>query len=127
MACILIIDDEDLFRVMLRKFLEREGHTVVEAADGKEAIQKYKEATVDLVITDILMPERDGIETIVSLRREHPHLKIIAVSGGGDTGKLDFLPAAQHLGAVRTFKKPFDRREFLDAVSEILAEGEEQA
>ena len=122
MARILIVDDEAPIRKLLRQILEREGYEVIDAPDGMVATELYHEAPADLIIMDILMPEKDGLETMVELCNEYPSTKVIAISGGGVTGRLNLLPAAQHLGAIRTFKKPFDRRELLDAVTELLRE-----
>jgi DNA-binding NtrC family response regulator len=120
MKRILIIDDDTQARSMLRQALERAGYTVMEASNGIDGIKRYREDPADLVITDILMPEKEGLEIIRELRQEFPLLKVIAISGGGRTGKLDFLDIATKLGAVRTFHKPFALRELLDAVKEIL-------
>jgi two-component system chemotaxis response regulator CheY len=120
-ARILIIDDDDRFRGMLRRTLERAGYEVVEARNGQEGQQHYRAAPTDLIITDILMPEKEGLETIMELRGDFPGVKIIAISGGGLTGNLGFLAIAQRLGARRTLQKPFDLREMLDAVCEVLA------
>ena len=120
MAKILIIDDEEQVRLYLRSILEPEGYEVVEAPDGKVGLQLYREEPVDLIITDVFMPEKEGLETIRELRSEYPEVKIIAISGGGRDIDLDFLPLAKQLGALRTLKKPFDRQEMLDAVKEVL-------
>ena len=120
MAKILIIDDEEQVRLYLRRILEPEGHEVVEAPDGKVGLQLYREEPVDLIITDVFMPEKEGLEIIRELRSEYPEVKIIAISGGGRTGNLDFLPLAKTFGALRTLAKPFDRQEMLDAVQEVL-------
>ena len=102
MARILLIDDEDAFRGMLRQVLEREGYQVEEAPDGLKGVQHYRAAPTDLIITDILMPGQEGLETIRRLREEHPEAKIIAISGGGRKGTLDFLPLAKRLGVQHT-------------------------
>lgn len=120
MLRILIIDDEDQFRSMLRQVLERASYEVVEAQDGNEGIQRCREAPMDLIITDILMPGKEGLETIMDLRREFPQVKIIAISGGGRTGDLNFLELAKRLGAQGTLQKPCGQEELLDAVQEIL-------
>ena len=91
MARILIIDDEEKFRKMLRQMLERAGHEVVEAPDGKEGVKLYREKLTDLIITDIFMPEKEGIQTIKELKRDFPEAKIIAISGGGRNGLFYFL------------------------------------
>jgi CheY-like chemotaxis protein len=124
MARILLIDDDAPFRGMLSQVLEREGHFVVEAEHGREGLERYRESPFDLVITDLLMPEEEGLATIRTLRRVCPTVKIIAMSGGGMTGQLDFLPVAKRLGAHHTLWKPFPRQELLDAVR-ILVEGQD--
>ncbi len=120
MARILIIDEEEQVRRYLRKILEAQGHEVVAASDGKLGIELCREEPTDLIITDIFMPEKEGLETIRELRRDYPDVKIIAISGGGRTGNLDFLPLAEKFGALRTLDKPFTRQEMLDAVQEVL-------
>ena len=110
---ILVIDDEQLIRLQIRSALELEGYVVHEAANGNEGLARIAEAAPDVVITDILMPDKEGIETILELRRSHPKIRIIAISGGGRTGNKDFLRTAKHLGADRTLAKPFGLAELL--------------
>lgn len=119
-ARILIIDDEEQIREMLGQMLTREGYEVVHADNGKEGMKVCRGQKVDLIITDIIMPEKDGIEMILELRHDFPHLKVIAISGGGRLGPDGYLEMAQKLGAHRTFFKPFNRKEILDAVQELL-------
>jgi DNA-binding response OmpR family regulator len=119
-ARILIIDDEDQARRMLHQVLERAGYEVVEACNGSEGLRCFRAHPTDLIITDILMPEKEGLETIMDLRREFPQAKIIAMSGGGRTGNLSFLEVARRLGAQRTLQKPFELQEMLAAVRELL-------
>jgi CheY-like chemotaxis protein len=126
MTRILIIDDEAPVRSVLRQILEKEGYEVIEAEDGEIGMKRYREHPADLVITDILMPEKEGIETILALRKVSPDIKIIAISGGGRTRKLDVLPLAKMFGAVRTLAKPFTRDDLLAAVKGVLA-GKETA
>jgi len=102
MARILVVDDEDLVRLTLRQMLEAGGHEVIEAANGKQGVALEAENPVDLVVTDIIMPEQEGIETIVQLRRKNPSLKIIAISGGGRMKNMDFLKIAANVGADAT-------------------------
>lgn len=116
MARILIIDDEKQFRQALRQVLEKDGYQVIEARDGQEGMQCYRNTPADLVIMDLIMPEMEGIETIMELRREFGDMKIIAVTGG-DRYLLD---AARHLGAQHIFQKPFEMNDLLDAVQEQL-------
>lgn len=120
MARILIIDDEDQARRMLHQVLERAGYEVVVARDGSEGLERFRADPTDLIITDILMPEKEGLETIMDLRREFPEAKIIAMSGGGRAGNLDFLEIAGVLGAQRTLHKPFKLQEMLEAVRDLL-------
>ena len=120
MANILIIDDEELVRLTLRQMLEDAGHDVAEAADGREGIARYKERPADLVITDIIMPEKEGIETIIELQHHDPAIQIIAMSGGGRLRNLDFLNVAEKFGATRILAKPFEDEEFLEAVEDCL-------
>lgn len=120
MTRILLIDDDAQARDMLRQMLERAGYDVVEATNGREGLQHYQASAIDLIITDILMPEQDGLETIQELRRLAPEAKIIAISGGGQTGLLDLLPIAEKLGAQCTLRKPLRRQEFLAAVQQLL-------
>lgn len=120
MSRILVIDDDTQFRGMLRQVLSREGYEVVEASNGKEGIALFRTEPTDLVISDILMPEQEGLQTIKELRREFPEVKIIAISGGGPSGTLNFLRAATLLGAHRTLWKPFDLDELRQVVREVL-------
>jgi len=119
-ARILIIDDDDQLRHMLCQALEQAGYETVEARDGEEGLEHYRATPTDLIITDILMPGREGLETIMELRRADPGIKIIAISGGGQTGNMTFLEVARYLGAQRAFQKPFELRELLNAVREVL-------
>jgi CheY-like chemotaxis protein len=94
MARVLVVDDESTMRQMLRQALERRGHTVDEAADGRQAMQRLAEHQPDPVFTDLVMPEMEGIETIQALRRKCPGIPIIAISGGGRLGPEDYLSMA---------------------------------
>ena len=123
MAHILIIDDDAPIRSALRRALERRGHQVDDAQDGDEGIRLYQERPVDLVVTDILMPGKDGIEVVRELRGLDRNVRVIAISGGGDRGKMEFLSYAEAFGADAVFEKPFDLDEFLEAVDELLARG----
>ncbi|MGE3542265.1 MAG: response regulator [Candidatus Tectimicrobiota bacterium] len=122
MPAILIIDDDQQVRWVLRQMLEREGYVVFEAANGREGIRQHQHTPVDLVITDILMPEQEGLETIQALQRLPPVPRIIAISGGTPRIGMDFLPQAAMLGAQRTLQKPVRRQELLEAVQALLAE-----
>ena len=102
MSCILLIDDDESFRPMLRSVLTLHGHTVVEARNGLDALTKLGDAAFDAAIVDIVMPERDGFETIISLRQRQPSLKIIAISGGGQLSGKSYLAVAARLGVPIT-------------------------
>jgi DNA-binding NtrC family response regulator len=119
---ILIIDDEVQIREMLGQMLTREGYLVAYAPNGKEGMKVCRSQTVDLIVTDIIMPEKDGIEMILELKHDFPKLKVIAISGGGRLGPDGYLEMAKKLGAHRTFFKPFNRKEILDAVKELLSQ-----
>ena len=120
MATILIIDDEDLVRLSVSKILENEGHSVTEAATGQAGITMARTNPPDLLITDIFMPDKDGLEIIRELHLENPDLKILAMTGGGRTGGFDFLPQAKALGAHVTLNKPFQLEDLLSAVETAL-------
>jgi len=120
MARILIIDDDVQILRMLRKMLERERYEVVDAADGNKGLSLYRENPTDLVITDLIMPEKEGIETIIDLRQEFPEVKIIAMSGGGHGEAESYLHMAKGLGAIRTLSKPFDRDKLLRVVRGLI-------
>ena len=120
MARILIIDDESQIRSMLRLMLERAGYEIAEAPDGIDGIRQYRENPADLIITDLIMPNKDGIGMIIDLKKEFPKVKIIAMSGGGVNRPEGYLDGAKKLGATRTLTKPIDREEMLKAVKETL-------
>ena len=120
MAHILIIDDDDQFRNMIRQLMERNGHEVEEASGGKEGIRLYRENPTDIIITDLIMPGKDGIETIQELKKEFPDVKIIAISGGGRVGPQDYLHLAKMFGARQTLTKPINLSELLNAIDELL-------
>jgi len=120
MARILVVDDEELARFTLRDILEGEGHEVTEASNGNEAIASQNANPFDLIITDIIMPEKEGVETIVEMKQDYPDLKIIAISGGGRTRNLDFLKLAKDFGANAILSKPFSEEELLDHVRSCL-------
>jgi len=120
MAIILIIEDDPQILNILGQTLKREGHEVVEALYGKEGLKLYRENPADLVITDIIMAETEGIEIIMELQRDFPNVKIIAISGGGRIESDEYLYIAQMLGVQKTFAKPFSLEELLKAVSELL-------
>ena len=122
MPSVLIVDDEEAIRRLIRNTLEQAGYHVYEAADGKEGLSRYRQTPADLVIMDILMPDQDGLESILTLRREFPKARIMAITGGSDMiGILNFLDVARMLGACRTLQKPFEMQQLLDAVQSAIA------
>lgn len=122
MKRILVIDDDWQMREMMHQALERAGYGVVDASNGKIGMNIQRQEPVDLVITDLIMPEKEGIETIRELRKDFPGLKIIAISGGGRAGADGYLSVAKTIGADRTLSKPFDLKQILDTVGELLSE-----
>ena len=122
MPRILIIDDEPLVRAVLRSILERQGHTVTEAPDGRAGLALWSRTPSDLVLTDMFMPEFDGIEVIRQLTRRWPQAKIIAMIGGSRVGDFtsSVAPAALQLGAQHMLLKPFTKRTLLTAISTVL-------
>ena len=120
MARILVVDDDDQLRAALKRFLEKEGFQVIDASDGAAGLEILNKDPVDLVITDIFMPEREGIGMIMELQQDIPDVKIIAISGGGNVESVDFLELAGNLGAHKVFQKPFTHEELLAAVQELL-------
>ncbi len=121
MARILIIDDNDLFRGMLHATLDTLGHEVTEAADGTEGLKWHARGAFDLVITDLIMPETEGIETILELLKRAPETRIIAMSGGGRASAQDYLGIASRIGARKVLAKPFSRDALDNAIREVMA------
>jgi len=121
---ILIVDDDSQIREILREVVEMEGYTALEAPDGKQGIRLCKRESVDLVITDIFMPETDGLQAIREIRKDFPYMKIIAISGGGEAVAGDFLGHAKVFGADRAFSKPLSLSDLAGAVRELLEEAE---
>jgi DNA-binding response OmpR family regulator len=119
---ILVIDDDDLVRATIVAVLERADVDVSEASDGDVGMRLFEEGAHDVVITDILMPNREGIETIRDLRRSKEDVKIIAISGGGNIDKMQLLDLAQKFGADRVLPKPFTPQQVLTTLDEVLAE-----
>ncbi|HQU27520.1 MAG: response regulator [Nitrospira sp.] len=121
MATILIIDDDPQVCDLLRQVLEDEGYGVETAQNGQEGINQHRAHPADLIVLDILMPDKEGLETILELRREFPKVKIIAMSGGSERAKLNLLELAARLGAQYTLHKPFQLQSFSAMVREALA------
>ena len=118
----LIIDDDRDVRATLRDIVEEAGHEVCEAANGHQGERLFRSAYLDLVITDILMPEREGLETITSLRKIRPDVKIIAISGGGYRGSLNFLEASKDFGANCVLQKPIAANDLLRTIETLLTQ-----
>ncbi len=121
MARILIIDDEELVRLALAKVLENASHEIVEQENGENALDLHKAQPFDLIITDILMPGKEGIETIMDIKKEFPVLPVIAISGGGPDKHMTYLESAKLLGANHVLSKPFSSKELLKCVDQCLA------
>ena len=121
MALVLLIDDDDLVRGMLTKALTTAGHKVTEAIDGQRGVDLARSSSFDIVITDLVMPVQEGVETFMTLRRERPRLPIIAISGGVSRSKL-YLDIAGKIGARRILPKPFTPKELLALIEQVLAE-----
>ena len=117
---ILLVEDDEPFADMLQKTLIQAGYAIVRACDGKEALHLYDAQRPHLVLTDLIMPDMEGVELIIELRRRHPGVKIIAMSGGGRNSPGVYLSTAQLLGAARTLPKPFSNPELLAAIQAVL-------
>jgi CheY-like chemotaxis protein len=121
MPRILVIDDNDAFRSTICLWLKHHGYDVVQATNGKEGMEMLAKSTPDIILTDILMPEQDGLETIQAVRKQQPHLRIVAMSGGMLDGRVDFLPIAAKFGADHVMPKPFSGSELLLVLEKVLA------
>ena len=121
MACILLVDDHDVFLHAIHRVLQHAGHEVHDASNGIEALRRFVPAYFDLVITDLIMPDKEGIETIIEMKKKDPAIRIIAMSGGGRGSPTAYLEIALTLGAVCTLTKPFNKEELLHAVQLTLA------
>ncbi len=117
---ILVVDDDPGFREMLQCMLSDDGFEVELATNGLEALSKYRANPTDLVVTDIIMPEKEGIETIIELKRDYPGIKIIAISGGGSIGPKEYLDTVRLLGVKHTFFKPFEVSDLIVAVKKLI-------
>jgi CheY-like chemotaxis protein len=120
MAGVMVVEDDAALRDMLRDSLEKRKYTVITAADGREALAKFKPSVVDLVVTDLLMPEEDGLMVIMKIRKIKPSVRMIAISGGGKAGPGSYLQMATTLGADYVFSKPFLPSELVQKVKEML-------
>ena len=122
MPGILIVEDDKELREMLKISLIRHKYTVLEAANGKDAITHFKPSITDLVVTDLIMPDEDGLKVIMKLREIKPSLKIIAISGGGKAGPGSYLNLAKALGANAIFSKPFSINDLISKIEELLSD-----
>lgn len=120
MKSVLVVDDDPLITMLLRSVFERAGYQVREASNGKDAMRLYRKSPTDLVIMDLVMPEKEGIETIIELRQDFPDARIFAITGGLKGHADVLLNAAEDLGAIRKFKKPLNADEILQAAQEVI-------
>lgn len=120
MQKILIIDDEPHILLMLKKMLERAGFEIDMASNGNEGLELFRKSPTDMVITDIIMPEKEGLETIREMKRMRPELKIIAMSGGGKVSAENYLEIAKIFGASRVISKPFTQKDMVSAVQGLM-------
>ena len=120
MAKILIIEDAADFRVAYREMLEGEGYEVIEAVNGIEGLERLKSETVDLIITDIMMPEKGGIETIIDIRKDYPDVKIIAISGAVSPDSETLLRLTNQYKVSRVLGKPIRFKELFETIDELL-------
>jgi len=122
MEHILIIDDDPAVRNVFTQLLESKNYSVETASEGKEGLNRMESRLPDLIITDIMMPEMDGLELVQTIRQISPDLPIIAISGGMQTAAMNFLPLAEKFGACKVFEKPVGLAKLLGAVEDLLAE-----
>jgi CheY-like chemotaxis protein len=120
MPGILLVEDDRDLREMLKLSLGRRGFTVLEAGNGKEAIIRFKPAITDMVVTDLIMPDEDGLKVIMQFRQKKPEIKIIAISGGGKAGPGSYLNLAKALGADAIFSKPFSVNDLISKIEDLL-------
>ncbi len=120
MGLVLVIDDDDAMRSTIRRILERDGHEVREARNGSEGLQIFREEPAEVVVTDLIMPDKEGIETIVELREEAPAIRILAISRGGIALAENALGDAEALGADASLAKPFTVDQLRSAVAALL-------
>jgi two-component system cell cycle response regulator CpdR len=118
---ILVVDDEEPIRDLLAQVLQKAGHQVLTVANGREATQAIVDGQFDVVITDLLMPERDGLELITEMRRRFPKIRVIAMTGGGHIPREHYLFVAKNLGAHSLLEKPFEQAQLLAAIEAAVA------
>lgn len=122
MKQILVIDDDEKIRTIFARFLRSKGYAVTCAEDGKEGLRLLEAESPDLVITDIMMPNTDGLEVVLSMRAKHSSIPVIAISGGMHAIPMDFLPMVKKFGAVKVFYKPVELEHLLEGIQELLGE-----
>ena len=122
MKRILLVEDDPQVRGMLTKMLQKAGYDVRSAANGEEAAEVLQGGPVDAIVTDIFMPQKDGLETISYMQQNHPGVKIIAISGGARGGSFNFLPVAESMGADAVLKKPFSQETLLETLKKVFAD-----
>jgi DNA-binding response OmpR family regulator len=120
MPGVLIVEDDRELREMLKMSLQRRGFTVLEAENGKDALSRFKPLVTDLVVTDLIMPEEDGLKVVIKVRELKPSIKIIAISGGGKVGPGSYLNLAKALGADAIFPKPFSINDLVAKIEQLL-------
>jgi DNA-binding NtrC family response regulator len=118
---VLLIDDEPAVRKIVQKMLKRAGHEVVEAENGRVGMAQLETAAFDVIVTDIIMPEMEGIETLMNVRERFPNIAIVAMSGGGRTGNINFLEVAPKMGAAAILQKPFTYNALVEAIDRSVA------
>ena len=121
MATILVVDDDDDLRPLLVGVLQAAGYQTLEASNGVLGLRLLRQQKVDLLVTDLVMPEKEGLELIMDVRAQFPGLRVVAISGGVWSSKQSFLPVAKKLGADRAMSKPFTIEQFLTTIEEVLA------
>ena len=117
---ILLVEDVRVERVILKHWLEELNCEVIEASNGNEGLDLFHDHRPELVITDIIMPEKDGVQMLIEIQREYPGTKLFAISGAGEHEPGEYLPLVQQIGVLRTFVKPIDKNELLDSVVEYF-------
>jgi CheY-like chemotaxis protein len=120
MPGVLIVEDDKELREMLKMMLLRKNYTVLEAENGKAAITHFKPTLTDIVVTDLIMPEEDGLKVVIKLRELKPSIKIIAISGGGKVGPGSYLNLAKALGADAIYSKPFSLNDLVSKIEQLL-------
>lgn len=124
MKHILIIDDDEMILVVFGRFLKGKGYAVDCAENGKEGLRLLEAEPPDLVVTDIMMPDTDGLEVVLSMRKKHPDIPVIAISGGMNVAPMDFLPLVKKFGADKVFYKPVELDELLEGIEELIGKAD---